>query len=371
MLRGFFKFLNVLALAVLLCSCLATYVHPKDYWQLSFIGFAFPIVLVVNVFFLLLWILKRDAFGLISLLAIVFTWKFIQSTFAFNYSEPNTESGLKLMTWNVKCFDLYNWNKNLETREQMMALIKKENADVLCLQEFYTNNQLFHNLEYLRDTLGYPYVYFFPSVDLKKLPKSKLQQTLWKKGELHQQWGVATFSKYPIVDTDRIDFKNSYTNDCIYTDLKINSEIVRVFNVHFQSIHLGYDDYATLDSLKENQSAPWLSLKKIIRKMKRAYTKRSEQAVAVVEHLDEFKGKKILCGDFNDVPVSYTYSTAKDNLHDAFVEKSKGFGTTYANPLSIFRIDYTFFDSGIKINSYRTIRKELSDHYSVVVTFSL
>jgi endonuclease/exonuclease/phosphatase family metal-dependent hydrolase len=108
-----------------------------------------------------------------------------------------------------------------------------------------------------------------------------------------------------------------------------------------------------------------------MRKMKRAYAKRSEQAIAVAEHLHEFSGKKILCGDFNDVPVSYTYSTAKDNLHDAFVEKSKGFGATFANKFSIFRIDYTLFDEKIKINSYRTIHKELSDHYPVVVTFSL
>lgn len=371
MLRGFFKFLNILALVVLLCSCLATYVEPVKYWQLSFIGFAFPVVLVVNFVFLLIWIYKRDGFGLISLVAIALTWSFIHRTFALNYSAANKESGIKVMSWNVKNFDLYNWNKNTETREQMMALIKQENADVLCLQEFYSNNQLFHNLEYIKDTLGYPYVYFFPSVDLRKLPKTKLQQTLWKKGELHQQWGVATFSKFPIVDTGRVDFKNSFTNDCIYADLKINNEVVRVFNVHFQSIHLGYDDYATLDSLQENQSARWLSLKNILRKMKRAYTKRAEQAIAVDEHIKEFTGKKFLCGDFNDVPVSYTYSTAKDDLNDAFVEQGKGFGATFANKFSIFRIDYIFYDSRIKINSYKTIRRELSDHYPVVATFSL
>lgn len=105
--------------------------------------------------------------------------------------------------------------------------------------------------------------------------------------------------------------------------------------------------------------------------MKRAYSKRSEQAIAVAEHLEEFKGRKILCGDFNDVPVSYTYSTAKNNLRDAFIENSNGFGATFANKLSIFRIDYTLFDERIKINSYKTIRKELSDHYPVAVTFSL
>ena len=371
MLRGFFKFLNILALAVLLASCMATYIEPTKYWQLTFIGFAFPIVLVVNVFFLLLWILKRDAFGLISLVAIVLTWKFIYSTFAVNFNEVNKEAGIKVMSWNVKNFDLYNWSKNTETRGQMMELIKKEKADVLCLQEFYTNNQFFHNLEYLRDSLGYPYVYFFPSVDLHKFPKSKLQSTLWKKGELHQIWGVATFSKFPIVDTGKIDFKNSLANDCIYTDIDFNGKKARLYNVHFQSIHLGYDDYATIDSLEENQTTRWDPLKKIMRKMKRAYAKRSIQTNAVAESMNEYQGQKILCGDFNDVPVSYTYSTAKGNLQDAFVEKGKGFGTTYANKLSFFRIDYTLFDADIKINSCKTIRRELSDHYPVISTFSL
>lgn len=370
MLRGFFKFLNILALIILLCSCLATYIEPTKYWQLTFIGFAFPIVLIVNVFFLFIWIYKRDKFGLISLIAIGLTWKFIHSTFAVNFKEENKETGIKIMSWNVKNFDLYNWNKNTETRKQMMELIKNEKADVLCLQEFYTNNQLFHNLEYLRDSLGYPYVYFFPSVDLRKLPKTKLQNTLWKKGELHQQWGVATFSKFPITDTGKIDFKNSFANDCIYTDIDFNGKKARLYNVHFQSIHLGYDDYATLDSLEENQSTKWVPLKNIMRKMKRAYTKRGQQANAVAESMGSYTGQKILCGDFNDVPVSYTYSTTKDNLQDAFVEKSKGFGATYANKFSVFRIDYTFFDPAIKINSYKRIRKELSDHYPVVTTFS-
>lgn len=350
---------------------MATYVEPVKYWQLAFIGFAFPVVLVVNFFFLLLWIIKRDSFGLISLVGIVLTWQFIHSTFAVNFGAENKESGVKVLSWNVKNFDLYNWNKNTETREQMMALIQRENADILCLQEFYTNNQLFPNMEYLRDTLGYKYVQFFPSVDLRKTPKSKLQKTLWRSGELHQQWGVATFSKYPVVDTGVIDFQNSLTNNCIYTDININGKVIRVYNVHFQSIHLGYDDYATIDSIEGKQSAAWVPVKKIMRKMKRAYTKRSQQANAVAESLAAYNGPQMLCGDFNDVPVSYTYSTARGNMQDAFIEKSIGFGATFANKVSIFRIDYTFFDSRITINSYRTIREELSDHYPVAVTFSL
>jgi endonuclease/exonuclease/phosphatase family metal-dependent hydrolase len=370
MLRSWFKFLNAVALVVLLFSCLAEYIEPSQIWQLSFIGFAFPVVLIVNVVFLLIWILKRDAFGLFPLIGIVLTWNFIQSTFALNFRGENKEAGIKLMTWNVKNFDLYNWSQNAKTREKMMALIRNENPDVLCMQEFYSNNQFFKNVEYISDTLGYKYFYFPPSVELNKLPKTKLQKTLWQQGILNQQWGVATFSKFPITDTGHIDFNNSFANNCIYTDLDMHGKTLRLYNVHFQSMHLGYDDYATLDSLEDNKTASWKSLKSILRKVKRAFAKRTEQSNAVADNIEAFNGTKALCGDFNDVPVSYTYNTTIGNLKDAFVEKGKGFGATFANKLSIFRIDYTLFDKTIKINSCRTIRKNLSDHYPVISTFS-
>ncbi|MBL0309794.1 MAG: endonuclease/exonuclease/phosphatase family protein [Bacteroidetes bacterium] len=371
MLRGFFKILNILALLVLLASCLAAYINPAKHWQFAFIGFAFPVVLVMNFFFLVLWIAKRDRFGLLPLFAIVLSWSFIQSTFAMNFKEDSKEEGIKLMSWNVKSFDLYNWSHNKETRTTMLALIEKEQPDVLCMQEFYTNNLFFHNLEYFRDTLGYPYYYFPPNVDLYKFYKTKAPKNNWKTDLLNQQWGVAIFSKFPIGEKGKIDFDNSLSNGGIYADIQIKGQTLRLFNVHFQSIHLGQDDYATLDSLETKQQTNLQGIKSIVRKMKRAYTRRSIQVNAVKEHLDEFNGLKILCGDFNDVPVSYTYKTAEEGLNDAFIEKGKGFGATYAHRLSIFRIDYHLYSPSIKINSYRTITKPLSDHYPVVTTFSL
>ncbi len=368
-LRGFFIGLNVLALVVLLLSCMATYINPNQFWQLSFIGFAFPVVLLINVFFLILWLFKRSRFVFISLAAIMLSWKFIYSSFTVHAS--GEEHGLKVMTWNVKNFDLYNWSHNVATRSNMMSLIEKENPDVLCMQEFYTNNQLFHNLEYLRDTLGYGYCYFFPSVNLTKQPRTQLQKTLWKSGTLNQQWGVATFSKYPIIDSGQIDFKNSFANDCIYTDIAINGKPIRIYNVHFQSIHLGQDDYAAIDSLEHNNRTNWTDIKAVIRKMKKAYGKRASQADAVSGHAALHKGNKIICGDFNDVPVSYTYETVKNDLQDAFVENGNGFGATFINKLSIFRIDYVFPDKRIKVNSYKTVREKLSDHYPVCVSLTL
>lgn len=368
-LRGFFIFLNVGALVVLLLSCMATYINPNQFWQLSFVGFAFPVVLLINVFFLVLWLFKRSRFVFISLAAIMLSWKFIYSSFTLHSSAE--EHDVKVMTWNVKSFDLYNWSNNRETRSEMMNLIEQQNPDVLCMQEFYTNNQYFHNLEYLRDTLGYGYCYFFPSVNLTKEPKNQLQKTLWKSGTLNQQWGVATFSKYPIIDSGQINFENSYANDCIYTDIEINGKPVRVYNVHFQSIQLGQGDYAVIDSLEHNNKAKWTDVKAVMRKMKRAYSKRATQAEAVSNHAAQHKGSKMICGDFNDVPVSYTYQTAKGELQDAFVMKGNGFGATFINKLSIFRIDYVLPDESIKVNSYKTVRKQFSDHYPVCVSLTL
>ena len=369
MRKNLFIFLNIIALLVLALSCLATYIEPTVFWQLSFIGFAFPIVLIINFLFLPGWLLAGKRFALIPLIAIVFTWKFIHGTFAFNFIGNNHESGIKLMTWNVKAFDLYNWSHNTEARNNMMALIKKQNPDVLCLQEFYNNSEVFHNLEYLRDTLGYQYCYFPPAVETSKPALSKTQKLQWHNRPLIQQWGVATFSKFPITDSGKVDFGKTLSNSCIYTDLNVKGKTVRLYNVHFQSIHLGSQDYTALDSLEDAQKTQWTSLKSIMKKMKLAYKRRSIQANAVAQSMQAYEGSKMVCGDFNDVPVSYTHHTISQNLQDAFVAKGKGFSPTFSNKLPVFRIDYVLLDEAFKINSYRVVRKELSDHYPVVVSF--
>ena len=371
MLRKFFKALNILSLIALFFSCINVYIEPTQVWQLSFIGFGFPVILIVNFLFLLLWLAKRDFFVLLPLLGIILTWRFVEDTFPLNFKEPNVEKGIKLMSWNVKSFDLYNWSKNKETRNRMMELIRHENPDLLCMQEFYSNNQFFQNIEFLRDSLGYKYYHFPPGIEIDKISNAPNQGSFWGNKSTHHQWGVATFSKYPIVYKGRIEFNNSLANDCIYTDFRIDGKQIRVYNVHFQSIYLGYEDYAVIDSLEGRQRASWKSVRNILRKIRKAFAKRSWQANALASRIRNNDNVQILCGDFNDTPVSYTYHKAGGELNDAFVEKGWGFGTTFANRFSIFRIDYTLLDPRLKINSCKTIRKELSDHYPVITTFSI
>ena len=319
---------------------------------------------------LLFWIIWRDKFLFIPLIAVAFSSPFTFSSFAININHSNIEKDIKIMSWNVKNFDLYNWSRNASTRAKMLQIIADEKPAIICFQEFYTDNgMLFNNIKYLTDTLGYKYHYFQPTTQITRLNYKKhcSNQTPCT---IHQKWGVAIFSNYPIIDTGRIDFANSKNNECIYTDLLINGKTCRIYSVHFQSLRLGNSDYAILDSLEIKLTADWKSLSNVARKMKRAYSKRALQASAVAQSVNNHSGIQIVCGDFNDVPVSYTYQTVKGNMNDAFVQKGNGFGHTYVTIIPAFRIDYALFHPSLQINSYKSIRKELSDHYPVIVTFS-
>jgi endonuclease/exonuclease/phosphatase (EEP) superfamily protein YafD len=166
-----------------------------------------------------------------------------------------------------------------------------------------------------------------------------------------------------------LDFQNSQVNDCIYSDIEIDGKLTRVFNVHYESVHLANQDYATIDSLESAQSTRWSAIRSILRKMKYANLRRAVQAEDVAELVNSFDGRSIVCGDFNDIPVSYTYHHTKGNLQDAFVLCGNGYGATYVNNFPLFRIDYVLLDEQIQVKSYQRIEKVLSDHLGVVVGF--
>ena len=344
---------------MLLLACLSCYISPSAVWFLSFLGLGFPYVILSVVVFAFLWALWRRKMFWVNMVALVLSAPMIRTVVAL-HGVPNKEHGVKLMTYNVKNFDLYNWTGNKETRMKIMQLIAKENPDVICFQEFYTDDVDFFNTEYLRDSLGY--TYHFVSATYDKWYKRNTD-----KKPHHLQWGLAIFSKYEITDTGVVDFGKTMGNKCIYADLKIKSKPLRLYNTHLQSIHLGYDDYDTIEELSENQNTNWYRVKNILRKMKRASAKRATQAQAVASAMQQYEGNKMICGDFNDAPVSFSYHTICHDMQDAFIEKGRGFGKSFANKFGWFRIDYVLAAPTIKINSYRSISVELSDHYPVVV----
>jgi endonuclease/exonuclease/phosphatase family metal-dependent hydrolase len=342
---------------------MSCYVSPAVAWLLPFLGLAFPMIVISVFIVMLVWAMWKEKFFWVNLVALLLCWPFIRTIVAFNFSSPE-EKGIKLMSYNVRNFDLYNWSGNKKTRSRIMNLIGKENPDIICFQEFYTDDEEFHNAEYLRDSLGYKYHYLHVTYD--KYYKNTTQMK-WHR----LQWGLAVFSRYEIKDTGTVHFDEPGGNQCSFADLNVNGKTLRVYNTHLQSMHLGYDDYDTIEELSENQNSQWYKIRNILRKMKHAYTKRAEQSQQVHDHVSAYQGQKIICGDFNDSPVSYSYQTISSGLQDAFIKRGKGFGKSFDSKLGWFRIDFILPDPSIQVNSYRSVAKSLSDHYPVLVTLSL
>jgi endonuclease/exonuclease/phosphatase family metal-dependent hydrolase len=250
-------------------------------------------------------------------------------------------------------FDLYNWRHNKETREKIFGDLSEIDSDIICFQEFYTSEEEgdFNNIDSLTSLLNLPNYHTEYTTTLRK----------------YDHWGIATFSRFPIVNKGKIMFNTRSNNMCIYTDVVIRKDTVRIYNVHLQSISFSKKDNQFLEDIKNgNDSEEDLEKSKsVLRRLKRAFTKRAKQVEAIKIHMATCKYKIILCGDFNDTPASYAYHELSKKLEDAFIEKGTGFGRTYAGQWPQFRIDYILYDQHLACNSYSKAGETFTDHFPI------
>ncbi|MEW6468938.1 MAG: endonuclease/exonuclease/phosphatase family protein [Bacteroidota bacterium] len=350
--------LNYFAVASLLLSYLAPYVSPADFWPIAFFGLAYPYLLLLNALFVIYWLLRWRIQIILPLIAILIGINRFPSVLNFHFGEEKPGSGsFGVMSWNVRLFDLYNWSKNKETRNKMFSFLRSENPAVLCLQEFFHGEEgYFPTLDTLQQMLAAKNVYY--------------QYTLTLRG--YQHFGIATFSSFPMVNKGEIRFETRTNNICIYTDLLVNSDTIRVYNMHLQSIQMGYADYKFVEDLESNKEVDEIEgSKNLLRRLKRAFVRRAPQAEMVAEHIRKCRYPVIVCGDFNDTPFSYTYNTVKGNLNDAFIECGNGFGKTYNGIFPSFRIDYILHSGSLLPSGYYTYSESYSDHFPVSCFFEL
>lgn len=348
-------FFNWFFIICLISADFAPYVSPARAWPMAFLGLSQPAFVIINFLFLLYWILRRKRQLYYTLFALLLSMVHFSKQYQVSIGEqdPAPESAFKLMSWNVKLFDLYNWSGNKETRSKMFDLIKQQDAAILCLQEFYSEDTgAFRNLDTLQSLMNYPYESEAYTITLRKT----------------DHWGVATFSRFPIINEGKIVFNNRSNNICLYSDLVIKGDTIRVYNMHLQSINFGYADIRFVETMlsKEEAEDEIENSKSILRRMKRAYARRAEQANAIALHMQSCPYPMIICGDFNDTPVSYTYRMLSENMNDAFRESGSGFGKTFVNPLPIPRIDYIFHSPALQSWEFNTILTTgMSDHYPI------
>jgi endonuclease/exonuclease/phosphatase family metal-dependent hydrolase len=352
-------FCNHIAVIALLISYLAPRVSPENFWFIAFFGLAYPILVFINLLFVVYWTIQFKKRALYSVVVIFSGWMILHRFVQFSNTSKSDSSNkmLKVMSYNVKVFDLYNWSHNKETRSKIFGLLEDEAPEITCFQEFFhRDSSYFCNVDSLKKMTNFQYAH--------------VEYT--SHGKFNQHFGLAIFSKYPIIRSQRLNFGYKGNNACIFSDIKVGKDTFRVYNMHLQSIAFSKGDYKYAEDLQKNIETENIEhSKSIFNRLKRAFEKRAQQADLVRESIEHSPYPVIVCGDFNDTPSSYTYSTISKNLTDGFIESGNGLGKSYVGAFPSFRIDYILHDDKFRSYDYRTIREELSDHFPVVTYLEL
>jgi len=358
--------LNILFALALIASYISAFVSPEKFWYLAFFGLFYPFLLIINILFVIFWLLFRKFYFLLSLLCILgglpFITRIVQINNPFHdkyyyqqkYHPGNTS--FKLLTFNVRLFNLYKWEAGNDAEAGIFSFIEREEPDIICFQEFYTRDSSKISEQQVRNAL-------------KKCKNSHIYYSLNKKKTSH--FGIATFSVFPIVGSGEIKFPNTF-NLCIYTDLQIGNDTIRVYNNHLQSIKFLKEDYGLLDTLKlKYNEKQIIGVQRIVIRLRDAFKTRSKQVNDVTSHIQKSPHPVIVCGDFNDSPVSYSYQTMRHHLKDAFIESGNGIGYTYRGKFPSYRIDFILYDPILRSYEYQSPKLELSDHLPVICRFIL
>ncbi len=362
-LRKFILYANVVFAVFLILSFLSSHLSPEKIWFPAFLGLAYPYFLLVNVIFLLGWIILKRKELLISLLAILLGWgtfsdylsirpfRFMKKGQYVNMvrEQRKADHQVKFLSYNVRAFNHYRWEESPSTPTDILSFLRDQDPDILCIQEFYTSREGFSEKEIFRK--------------LDHLPHRHIEYTVSNR---RRGFGIATFSHYPIIRSGSIPLEDRVST-CIYSDILMDHDTFRVYNCHLQSIYLDSERYQVLDSLKFRYDDKQIAeIKDISFRLRDAFIKRAAQADIIAAHISDCPYPVTICGDFNDTPVSYTYRTIKDGLQDAFSGGGWGLGRTYNGEFPSFRIDYILHSESMETLFFSREKVLLSDHFPIV-----
>lgn len=309
-----------------------------------------PVFVAFNLLTLLFWVIRRSWFAIIPLLTFAFSYRYVGTIFQFGSKPDEVKCDFTVATYNVHRF---NRDATGIVSMEVMSTLQKEGTDIICLQEFdnAASGDVHTVMEKCKDV--------FPHQVLSN--------------------DLAILSRYPIKETKELPFEFS-NNGAVWADIQVTPDhLIRVFNVHMETTGITGNLHRAakeIESQGGGSSVDMVMQEEVRGRLADSYVfnsiVRGGQAVQIANEKHNTPHPIILCGDFNDVPYSYTYFTLLGNLKDGFREGGHGFGATFNGAKGIMRIDYIFHSEGMKSVDYYTLNTENSDHKPVIsrLTFS-
>ncbi len=331
--------ITIISGLLLSAAGLAPFIHPQYSSVLPLLGLTFPFLFVINILWLVYWWIQLKFKLVIPLCFLILNLIHISKYVQFTKDKIKNTENIKIASYNTQLFGVYQDSNYFAN---MVENVRKEKYDILCLQEFYSKEKISDKILSMKKAGGFKTHYF-------------------QRLSLDRPYGMIIYSVYPIVKTGRIGFGENTGNMAIWVDILLKNDTVRVYNLHLQSIRFGKKDYAFISN-NEITDSKIKGSKNLIKRLQTAYLKRASQADSVAQNMENCPYPKLVMGDFNDVPLSYTYNRISNGLLDAFRECGSGFERTYKGPFPSFRIDYILMSKLFKCTEYHSQSNVPSDH---------
>ena len=258
----------------LLLSYLLPFISPIKIAPFAILSLLVPILITINIFFIVYWLINFKKQFILSSLILAIGWFFTPPFYKLTENTSSLNDDLKVMTYNVRMFNHWKWIDDETIPKKINDFIEKKSPDILLFQEYYS-------LE--KQQFSYPYKYI----------KTKNQKA---------KIGLAIYSKFPIINKGSLDLENT-SNNIIFVDIIKRKDTIRIYNLHLQSLQLRPD--------KENFGEA--DSEKLITRLKDGFKQQALQTEVFLEHEKQWKGKKIVAGDFNNTAYSWVYNQISKN----------------------------------------------------------
>lgn len=317
--------LNLVLILIGYCVYANQWVSPSVTSIFEYTALLFPVVVVLDIIFIVFWLIFRWKIGLVVIALSLGLIKPLNRIYHIYGAEKITDANLKFMSYNLKLL-------SLNSKEKIEKLVQEKSPDILVLQELPLKQK-----DYLQGEFKYSENY----------------------------GSIGVLSQYPIIESKQLKYRDEKIRAC-YADIKFNSDTIRVINLHLSSTKVNKKQMEDVHDKKTLES----NVKKVMRNLFSAFKEHQKQVNEIKKIIDKSPYPVIVGGDFNAVPSSYEYYKLKGDLKDTFVKGGSGLGTTFYDYKFPLKIDHVFVSSEFGVHSTEIKKVNYSDHYPVLVVFN-